>query len=73
MVEQTYSLVIIYRNGQTYHLTGQSKKIVSTCGQVEIKENKGCIVFNKDSFTRSIFIIYVNANLLKYFYGTYLI
>ena len=58
-----YSLVIIYRNGQTYYLTGQSKKSVSTCGQVKIKENKGCIVssfkLNKDSFTRSIFIIYV--------------
>jgi len=44
-----YSLVIIYRNGQTYHLTGQSKKIVSTCGQVKIKENKGCIVFLSNS------------------------
>ena len=48
MVEHTYSLVIIYRNGQTYHLTGQSKKIVNT-GQVEIKENKGCIVFLSNS------------------------
>ena len=49
MVKHTYSLVIIYRNGQTYYLTGQSKKIVSTCGQVEIKENKGCIVFLPNS------------------------
>ena len=40
-----YNLVIIYRIGQTYHLTGQSKKSVSTCGQVEIKENKVVLFF----------------------------